>query len=289
MKHLSKTHKGELYALAAAIPQGLHPIFAKLGYVYVSSIFFLAIASLIAAALFAVSLTVRKKWSDILISSAWRDILGGTFCIGILYYGLIFWGLKYTTAGNASILMLAEIFFSFVFFRLFAHEKHRLMHILGAIILVFGVVLTLGQNIISPQKGDIIILLATMIPPLGNYFQQRARKKVSTDFLMFVRSALSGFVFVILSFFLGIVPSGAEFQSALIWIVYTGIFFFYLSKIWIIESFHCISVPRTIVLISSAPIFTLLFAYMILGEVPSVWQILGLFPIFTGIFLVMKK
>ena len=68
--------------------------------------------------------------------------------------------------------------------------------LIGAVIILFP------KSGLSFHAGDWIILVASAFPPLGNYFQQKLRKEVSSETILFVRSCLSFPFFFLLAYLL---------------------------------------------------------------------------------------
>src|SRR6185295_10162584 len=108
---------------------------------------------------------------------------------------------------------------------------------------------------IDLHQGDLIILLASLVPPLGNFYQQEARKKVSAGVVMLGRSALSFVLLFILSLLLETLPTFTNFITGLPYLFIAGIGLFGISKILYIESLSSISVPRAIALTAIGPGF----------------------------------
>ena len=138
------------------------------------------------------------------------------------------------------------------------------------------------------NEGDIIILVASAIPPVGNYFAQKAREQVGSNMIMFIRSILSGIFILFMAFLFEPVPVQADVTNALFFILVNGLLLMGLSKILWIEGIHRIPITKAVALNSVAPAFTLLFAFLIIGEMPSVWQFLGFLPMLIGIFLLTE-
>ncbi|TAJ13357.1 DMT family transporter, partial [Patescibacteria group bacterium] len=206
---------GEFYILVAGILWGLFPVITILSYNTLSPLVVLGWSQILAAVLFGIVLTVRKTWSDIVNFRALKDMLFATLFTGILFYLLFFFGLMYTTAGNAGIIALAEIFFSFCLFNLLQKESFPLAHIWGSIAMLVGALIVLSPNMSSFRGGDILILLATMVAPFGNFFQRRARALVSTESVLFVRSLVAGCVVLLVAYFIGAKPLNIPFSVSI--------------------------------------------------------------------------
>ena len=177
---MDETVKGDIIIIFYMIFWSLFPIFTIFTLLTLPSLYSASFSTLFAALFFAIALTYKKKWPELLIKEAWKDILIASFFIGVFYYTLYFFALKFTTAGNASIASLMELFFSFLILGLWGKEKILPRNIIGAVLMGIGAVILLLPKTSGINYGDFIIVFATVIAPFGNYFMQRARKKVSS-------------------------------------------------------------------------------------------------------------
>ena len=282
---LSKTQTGELYLYSEALLWSLFPIVTIFSYNSISPLYSAAFSTFAAALFFAVVLTAQKRWKELFVTAAWKYILALTAIIGIAFYSLVFIGIQKTTAGNAGIIFLMEIFFSMVILRLWKKEFLSRYHLIGAVLMALGAFLVLFHGSLNINQGDLIILIATALPPIGNYFIQEARKKVSSTYIMFIRSLISGFFMLGMAYFIETEPSVADIRTSLLFIAVNGFLLLGLSKIFWIEAIHRIPITKAISLASIAPFFTLFFAYLFLSEIPTPWQISGLIPIMLGTWI----
>ncbi len=285
----SQTTQGNLYIIAEAVLWSTFPVVTILAYSSLTPIYTAAFSVLFASGFFAVIITIQKKWKEIFIRSIWKDIIGITLINSIFFYAMVFIGLKYTSAGNASIVFLMEVFFSYIIFRAWGKDHLNKHQSIGAIFMAIGAIIILFPNRSHINIGDIIILIATAIVPFGNHLQQKVRKQISSSTLLFLRSILGvGFLFV-LAYFFEAKPTAANLQASLILLLINGILLFGLSKIFWIEGIHRITITKAISLASIAPAFTLFFAYLFLNDIPTTSQILGLLPILAGTWLLTRR
>lgn len=286
---ISKQRAGELFILSEVALWGLFPVITILSFASSTPLVSLGWSTFFATLFFSVLLTIRKKWGDVFKASSIFDTLRATFFIGFLYYGFFFFGLQYTSAGNASIVaLISEVFFSYCFFHVWHKHSIPKLHILGGVCMVIGALIVLYPTVHSPQLGDMLIIAASFMAPFGNFFQQRARKKVSSESIMFIRSILTTPLAFTLAYLLGVNPFSFD-SSLLALFIVNGVFLFGLSKILWIEGTHRISVTKANALASLAPLVTLLFAYLLLKEVPTLWQLLAFVPMFIGVILLSTK
>lgn len=280
---------GDLSILAGAALWGIFPVITILSLRALAPLVVFGWSTAVAAVFFAAVVTARGKWREVADRSALKDIVWVIFFTGILYYLLTFVGLKYTSAGNASLIALTEIFFAYALFNVWHKEHFSGSHITGAALMIIGAAIVLYPNTTHFQIGDFLIIAAAAIAPFGNFFQRRARTKVSSETIMFVRSAASGIVILVFAFLAGQAPLAALTPSGIFLLVVNGIFLMGLAKIFWIEGIHRISITKANALNSVSPLITLLVAYVVLGNVPTVWQLSSFIPISLGIILLGKN
>ena len=283
IKNLDKTRQGELFIFSAVFIWSFFPVITILSFNSILPLFSAAFSTLAAAVFFAIIITIHGQWNQIKIKSAWANIFFATLFIGIIYYALLFVGISKTTAGNTSIINLSQVFFSMLILRIWGKELLNKKHIMGAVLIVIGAFIILFQGSLEVNIGLLIILIANMFTPIGNYFQQKAREKVSSVFLMFFRSFLGGIFLLFLAFSLSDAPSLINFSNSLIFILINGFILMGLSKIFFIESIHRIPITKSLALGAIGPAFTIIIAFFVLKESPTVWQLLGFLPMFFGV------
>lgn len=266
------------------------PIVTKFSISSLSPLFSASISTFFAFLFFAVVLTFKRKWHEILRWDAWWDMFWSTFFIGILFYAFIFLALSRTTAGNVSILSLSEILFSFLFLSvILKHETFILSHFVGALLMITGALFVLFQGEFSWNRGDVFVILATMVAPFGNIFQQRARKKVSASALMLFRSCVSAIFLLVLAFVFDPFPSKEILHTSFVFLLINGLLILGFSKIFWVEAIHRIRITKALSLETFVPVLTLILAFFFLHEVPTLWQICGLVPLVGGSYLLLRK
>lgn len=283
--NLSQERKGEVSIFLHAILWGLFPIITILSFSKLPPLVSLGASTLLAALFFAVILSIKGKWHEIRNKEALKNIFWTAFFIGILFYVLSYFGLRYTSAGNASIIALTETFFSYLLFHVWRKNYIPVQHIIGSVLMVIGAFIVLYPNASHFQLGDILILGAAFIAPFGNFFQQKARKIVSSESIMFVRSSISAIVIFLLAYISKASFSSFDFKNSFIFILINGVFMFGFSKILWIEGIHRISVTKSNALSGLSPLITLLFAWIFLRNLPTVWQLFSFIPMFLGLML----
>lgn len=285
---ISEETKGDAAILLGGLLWGLFPVITILSYSSLGPLVALTLSTIFSAAFFTILLTVKKKWPELANLEAWKNIVFVALFIGILVYVFMFIGLKYTSPGNASLIGLTEIFFSYLLFNIWKREKFTITQIAGALLMMTGAVVVLSPKGAALNRGDVFILLANMVAPIGNYFQQKARKIVSAEAIMFGRNILTIPFVALLAFLFQEKVSLFDLKQALPFILVNGILLLGLTKILWIEGIHRISVTKANALSSTNPLFTMFFAFLILHQSPTPWQLAAFIPLFTGLILLTR-
>ncbi len=282
--------KGECYIFLEAFLWSLFPVITIVSYGKLSPLFTAGISTFISSIFFALMLFLRGRWRELWVREAWGDILATSFILGAVFYGLLFTALRSTTAGNAAIIGQMEVFFSFFILGIILkHEHFHLPHFLGGIFMVLGAALVLYPNATGWRTGDLLVLLTTIIAPFGNYYMQRARKRVNAETILFVRSLVGGCFLFLLAFVLEPLPSMNAVLSSWILLFVNGFVLLGFTKILWIEATILLSITKAISLSSVGPFFTLVLAYFILQERVTVLQVMGLLPIVLGVMLLTRR
>ncbi|MGE4296291.1 MAG: DMT family transporter [Campylobacterales bacterium] len=286
---LSQERQGELFILAESFLWAWLPILTILTYSALAPLWSLLLSTFIAACFFAVVLYRQNRLGELFCRAAWQDLGWASFWIMMLFV-LYFAGLEHTTAGNAAVILFMQVLFAFVYFNLFKKEPIAPIHLLGVALMSMGAVLILFPGRWEFNPGDWLVLLAAMSAPVANRYQQRARRYVSAQTILFVRSALSLPLLWLLATAFSTQPFA--FGEALsVWplILINGLVLMGASKIFWVEGLHRIALTKASALTAVGPLFTLFFAWWVLGESPALLQWIGMVPILAGGILITQK
>lgn len=285
---LSSQKKGELFLLSETIISGFFPIVALLTYQYISPLFSLLISSSFALLFFAFLVVVRKKYSQLKEKSAYKNILISSILIMLLFL-FFFIGLQYTTPSNASVILFMQVFFSYLFFRIFKNEKLQRAHIFGAILMSVGAILILFPGEIKFNRGDFLILISASIAPVANHFQRLSREVVDAEVLLFFRTLFALPFLSIIALYFEEIPKLEDIKNVFWLLLFNGILAFGLSKIFWVEAIYRISITKAAAMAAMTPFFTMIFSYMFISMPPTIYQILGALPIAIGSYFITRK
>ena len=287
---IAKDRLGEVYMFGAAILWGLLPIVSKQAYLYIPILFCAAFSACVTALFFAVLLTVRGEWRELLCKSALKSSLIAGVGIGVLFYGLVFWGQSMVPASTTSVLLLMEVFFSMLLLRIVGNERLTRRQVMGASVMVVGAIIVLSPDSMDAfGLGELILLLAAAIPPIANYHMQKARTLVGVSSILFLRSVISCAVLLGVSLSLEAWPSADSLWSALPWVLVNGVLVLGVSKLLWVEAIRFIPISKAVAMNSLAPLVTLSVAFWWLNEPATWYQWFGCLPLTLGCWLLVSN
>jgi len=284
----NKERQGEYFLLAEEFLWGWFPIVTLLCYRHVAPLWTMALTILISTLVFGLTIFCQGQGQELSRRAAWPDLAWSSLFIALLFL-LLFGGLSRTTAGNAALILFLQVFFSYLYFNLFRQETMAPAHTGGMVLLCLGAVLVLFPGKMALNLGDLLVLMAAMLAPVANRYQQRARRHVSATTLLFFRNLASLPLLFLLAWLFAPLPAGDDLAATWWLLAINGVFLMGLSKIFWIEGLHRLSITKMSALTALSPLFTMAFAWPVLGEVPGFWQIMGALPILAGGLLITRR
>ena len=284
---MTREREGELLMIGLSLLESWFPILSIVAMSYVGALHTYMYSLIIAFFFYMAIMYKRDRFKELQNPAAYKYLLFTTFWITTIFI-LIFIGMRYTTAGNMAVIVFLQVLFSYLYFNVLGKEKMDNMHLLGAIFMTIGALIILIPHDMNFNKGDLLILLASAFAPIVNLYQKRAREYCSAETILGFRTVV-GFPFVaLLAYFLEPAVTYDNFISALpyMFLIATGIYV--IAKIMWIEALNRITITKLSAMLALMPLFTLLFAYLYLGEVPEFRQLMGILPVLVGGYLITK-
>ncbi len=284
---MKREREGELLMVGLSILESWFPILSIVAMSYVGALHTYMYSLMIAFFFYIVIMYKRDRFKELKNKAAYKDLLLTTFWITFIFT-LIFIGMRYTTAGNMAVIVFLQVLFSYLYFNLFGKEKMDAMHLVGAVLMGAGALVILFPENFVFNKGDWLILISAAAAPIVNLYQKRAREYCSSETILGFRTVV-GFPFVaLLAYFLEPSVSYDDFISALpyIFLIATGIYV--VAKIMWIEALNRLSITKLSAMLALMPVFTLIFAYFYLDEIPEFRQMIGIIPVLVGGYLITK-
>ena len=285
---MSPQHRGELYAVILSLLESWFPILALVAVQAIGSLNTYSFVLLIATAVLLLLLSIKEGFGGFFDRKALPDLLWTSFYITLLFT-LVFIGLRYTTAGNMAVILTLQLFFAYLYFNIIGKEKLDALHTFAAFLMGAGALLILFPATFRLNPGDLLVLLAAAVAPLANLYQKRARARVSALTILAFRNLAALPVLFAAAYIVEGFPSAQLLWSVLPAVAAVAVLIYVLAKILWIEALHRIGITKLSAMIALIPLFTLAFAFPVLGEVPTQRQLLGTVPILLGAFLITRK
>ena len=284
---MTREREGESLMVGLSILEAWFPILSIVAMSYVGALHTYMYSLVIAFFFYMAIMYKRDRFKELKNKAAYKDLLLTSFWITFIFT-LIFIGLQYTTAGNMAVIIFLQVGFSYLYFNVLGKEKMDTIHLIGAIIMAVGALVILFPEDFAFNKGDWLILISSAAAPIVNLYQKRAREYCSAETILGFRTVV-GFPFVALLAYL-MEPSVTydAFLSALpyLFLIASGIYV--AAKIIWIEALNRLSITKLSAMLALLPVFTLIFAYLYLGEVPELRQMMGIIPVLIGGYLITK-
>lgn len=291
MRKISQETVGILFIISQVALYGLFPLVINTSVKLMPPILFAGLSITLASIFLFIYTVVTKNLSQIFNKKALLYMLGVTLLIIILPSIFIFLGTKVTSGINTTILLQTEVFFTFIFVGLFFHEKITVKRVIGALIIVIGTTVILYNGTFVFNWGDLLIIAGVFFYPFGNMAAKKALQIVPSTVILFFRSFLGGISLIIISILFEnslyfIVPS---IQNYILFIALNGVVIMFISKVLWYEGLKRIDITKAIPIAMSFPAFSILFLYIFVQEMPTIYQWSGLLLTMIGVGLVTYK
>lgn len=270
---------------------GFFPIIANYSARFIPPVLFAGVSTLTTGIVLFFYLLARGDFNKKLFNRrAVFAISMNTILSIILAFIFIFIGASLTSAINTALLLQTELLFTFLILGIFFGEKITRQKIGGGLIVLVGATAILFNGSFSLNIGDLLIVIGTIFYPFGNRYAKQALELTSPAVLIFLRGILGGVFLIIFSllFESHILTVGQSIKDNLPLILVQGIIIMGFSKFIWFEGFKRLSITRSIAIGMAQPAFSLVYAFLLLGEVPNVYQITGLFVIIGGVYMLTR-
>ena len=221
----------------------------------------------------------------------------------LIFIGLIF-GLNqllffigYSLAGaiNGSLTQKTTVFFGLIFGFLILKEKVSRKQIIFSITLFLGLIIAITQGSFisfdsNTISGVLILLLITCLWMFGHTVTKPIfiREEATPTQMVFLRNLLSSSILIFTYFFffpisnlsLLIVPINQIFFVSMGLVYGFGLFCWY-------KTLSYLDVSKATILFSPTPIVTAIFAYFLLGELFTIFHLIGIIIVVTSIFIII--
>ncbi|MBS7267581.1 MAG: DMT family transporter [Candidatus Freyarchaeota archaeon] len=286
---MDNERKGFLFALSDVFLAGLFPVITKYGVGFVNPVFFAAISALCGGGFMLIVLKfrgeLRKLFSRELALGLFLIGFFGTFCTSLLF----FFGSTLTSGVNSSILLQSEPVYSIVLSYFLLGELIRKRQIAVTLLILCGAIIVLYNGVLSINIGDIFVLLTPLFWQIAHVLGRKTLEKTSTYVVTAGRTLYGGLLLFILTLIPGFREFGLLIDPGMVLIfVFQGIVAFACSALVWYEAIARINLSKATAIIAPYPVFSVILAWIFLGETVSIYQMLGLAVIVAGIIFLSR-
>ena len=282
-------HDGRRFLLTTILLEGFSPVLMHRASGLFAPVPFLLSVMIIAAGVLAIMLLVRGECSLRCSRKAFLAVAGVAVC-NMTAYALILVGTRTSSGVSTALLMQSEMVWTLLLSWFFLHERVSLRRIMGILTVLLGAITVLWRGVIVVHKGELLIVCATMLYPFGNTCAKHALRELSPLHVLLLRYLLGIVYLLFLGFLVGqpgfIIPSVAEH-----WLVFLtfALVIFVVSKICWYEGLKRHDLHLSVATITAVPALAMVYAYILLGEVPSLHQWIGLAITVGGLYLLFRR
>ena len=232
-----------------------------------------------------------------LLLNGWKNNKKILIYIGINFgIAQILFYIAYELAGaiNGSLAQQTTLIFALLFGFLIHHERISKTQILFSFLLLFGLTLAVTQgnfNVLEINIGVLIMIITTMLWMLAHSITKPILEKEITPIqFSFIRYALSG-LFLISTYFLfyPLTNINLLFEPInILFFLLIGFLYGFDVLFWY-KSLSHIEMSKASVIVSPMPILVAFFAFIILGEIFTLFHLIGTVIIIFSIIMIVKK
>ncbi len=304
--------KGLIFGVLGTFLVGLQPVIANSAKSidpHAFSSMVTLIESLIFLPLMLIEVKMNKKKnkrnpdlnSNLTILQSWKKNFWILLYIGVIFSvnQLIFFvGYRLAGAINGSLTQKTSVFFGLLFGFLLLKEKISKTQIIFSTVLFLGLVIAITQgsfDFLSYDNevliGVLIILLITTLWMFGHTLTKKlfTRKDFTPTQMVFTRNLMSGLILISTFFIFSPIDVVVffdpynQFYFVLMGLVYSGgLFFFY-------KTLSYLKVSTASIIFSPTPIITSIFAVFILGDLFTIYHLIGSVIVILSIVIIVKQ
>lgn len=228
----------------------------------------------------------------------WLSMGAAAILSGALAPSLIFMALDLTMVTNVVLIGRIEPPLALVLSIFLLKERVDIWSIIGAIVSLSGIVMTvflqtLWENMMSPSvfitvgRGEIMTAVAAVALAVATIISKSRLTQIPLGIFSIFRTVLATIVYFIVVLYLYGINHFMDVGSPFLWqwmLIYGGVIVV-LGQLFWFNGLKNSSASEVSLASSFNPIAGILFAYLILGEIPTAAQYIGGGIILLGIFL----
>ncbi len=285
MKRPSEETIGVLLVLVSIFFFGLQPILSKYVVGFIHPLFLGALLAL-AGSIVPVPILVKKREINELVSRKNLAYLLLIAIFGTVVTSISFLvGAQLTSGINASLLLQVEPIYATLLGFSILKEQVTGKQVFAMFLIISGVGVIVYGGMLSLNFGDILILLTPIGWQLSHVMVKTIVKQMKTYVIVAGRFLYAGIILLMLSTIVGVNQFELLSQP-----LYSGLILFLgfmavVGYILWVEALKRMNLAKATTMIAPYPVISVISAWFILSELPSVFQITGLITVIIGMYI----
>ena len=308
----NSTKKGLLFGGLGIIIVGFQPIVANARPQSLDAFIFAAMTCLVEAIMFfpLMMMEIKRKKSNNNIkeivskTTVWQNwkkniwlliLIGSIFGLNQL---LFFIGYNLAGAINGSLTQKTSVFFGLIFGVLILKERITKTQAIFSVILFFGLFIAITQGSFTTVydmdiiTGVLILLFITFLWMLGHTMTKSMfdRNEMTPTQMVFIRNIISGIILLTIYLIIFPVENLNVFNDPV------NLFFFIAMGVVYGSGLFCwyktlsyLDVSKATIIIAPTPIVTSLFASFLLGELFTIFHLIGISLVIISIIMIVRQ
>ena len=241
---------------------------------------------------------ISKSEENTLLLNGWKMhkklllYLGINFAIAQI---LFFAAYQLSGAINTSIAQQTTIIFGLLFGFFINHEKVSKTQILFSIVLLFGLTFAITQgsfNLLEFNIGVGLMMITAAIWMLAHAFTRPIldKEEITATQVVFIRNVISGTILISTYFiFFPLSNINLLFDPINMFFFITIGFFYAFDVLYWYRAIQKIDISKASIIVSPMPILVAFFAYLILGEIFTIYHLIGTLIVIGSIIMIVRK
>jgi drug/metabolite transporter (DMT)-like permease len=236
----------------------------------------------------ALVLAARGEWRHLVEAGRLLYLaLVGALGTALAFF-LFYQGAQRTSAIDAVLCLQIEPLYSMLAAWVFLGHRPSARRVAALAVLLAGIVLAIAGPNYAPSAGTWWLLATPLCWQLSHLIALRRLEGVPPQVLAGARYIYGGIMLLVLWWLTGgpsRAPGPEELASLLPLLALQGCVLSYLGTLLWYQTIRRLDLGRaTSIVVPSIPVLSLGASFAVLGEVPTIWQVLGLALIVAGVF-----
>jgi drug/metabolite transporter (DMT)-like permease len=280
---------GMIFIFIQILAAAVQPVLTKLAVGTINPLFAAAVTPLIGFIIPFVLLTRNGTLKILFDKKNLKEFLMIGFFGTVMTYLLFFSGAKLTSGINTAILIQAEPIYSILLGYFVLKEKITSKQILFTLLIIVGVIIVIYNGAFSLSLGDFLILLTPLFYQISHVIAKKTINRVGTVAVQGGRYLFGGIILLLISSLLGMNQFSLLVEPQNFSIIFTlGIIVAGIGTLAFYEAIKRINLSKTTAMIAPYSVISVMLAWFVLKEVPTIYQIIGLILMLIGIFSLAK-